>query len=396
MLRRRAAFDAVIDCQNGIPFFSPLWVRRRTAVVQVIHHVHQDQFAQRFGPILAWVGRQLEGPVSRRVYRARPVVAVSPSTRAEVRLRLRLRGPVHVVPNGAEEPRDTAEVFRLRARDPELLFVGRLVPHKRVDLLLRALPALLRSWPRLHLSVAGDGPALTPLRLLSVRLGVESAVTFHGRIPESTRQSLLARSWLTVLPSEREGWGLTVIESNAAGVPAVGYQVPGVRDAIRPGRSGWLAAAPDQLGAVIDEALRVLESPLDAWRVSDTCRAWARSFQWRASAQRLGEILEGEVRARSHGRTGGRSQNDCVVVATITTETPTHEIRPRLRASDICQPIAGGVQLTLSGSDSIQAMAVLRRLDVQGEARVRVAAGEDLLGVTAALGDPLGSWGAAG
>ena len=91
----------VVDCQNGIPFFSPLFAGTDVPVVQVIHHVHQDQFATRFPAPVAALGRFLEGPATRRVYGPRAVVAVSPSTRQELRRRLRFRGPIFVVPNGS-------------------------------------------------------------------------------------------------------------------------------------------------------------------------------------------------------------------------------------------------------------------------------------------------------
>ena len=81
--RARGHFDAVVDCQNGTPFFSPLFAGPRTPVVQLVHHVHQDQFLLPFPWPLSRVGQLLEGPVSRRVYARRPLVAVSPSTRRD-------------------------------------------------------------------------------------------------------------------------------------------------------------------------------------------------------------------------------------------------------------------------------------------------------------------------
>ena len=68
LLRRYGRIDYVVDCQNGIPFFSPLFVERDVPVVQVVHHVHQDQFATRFGPLLSAVGRFLEGRGTRAVF----------------------------------------------------------------------------------------------------------------------------------------------------------------------------------------------------------------------------------------------------------------------------------------------------------------------------------------
>ena len=100
-LRRHGQrYDAIVDFQNGIPFFAPLWAPASTAVICVVHHVHQAQFDMYFRWPLNHVGRLLEGRATRRVYRGRQFVAVSPSTRAEMRRQLGLREPVQIVPNG--------------------------------------------------------------------------------------------------------------------------------------------------------------------------------------------------------------------------------------------------------------------------------------------------------
>lgn len=152
----RGSIDAVIDCQNGIPFFSPLAVGRRRAVLLVVHHVHQNQFATRFSPRMAAAGRTLQGPISRAVYRNKAIVAVSPSTRDELRRRLKLSAPVVIVPNGTPEPVATnAE----RSETPRIICLGRLAAHKRVHLLLHAAAALRARWPDLRIDVVGDGPA---------------------------------------------------------------------------------------------------------------------------------------------------------------------------------------------------------------------------------------------
>src|SRR5439155_3459886 len=131
-------FTAVVDCQNGIPFFSPLFLLwRRVAVVLVIHHVHQDQFGLRWRWPLRTLGCVLEGRVTRVVYAERPIVAVSPSTRAEVRRRLHLTGPIYIVPNGVQEP--SRDQLPERSQAPSIVYVGRLVAHKRLPMPLHAV-----------------------------------------------------------------------------------------------------------------------------------------------------------------------------------------------------------------------------------------------------------------
>ena len=190
MARNRSEVDVVVDCQNGIPFFSPLFAGTEVPVVQVVHHVHQDQFDTRFSRPVAAFGRFLEGPATRRVYGRRAVAAVSPSTRRELRQRLRFRGPIFVVPNGSVA---VPELTGPRDPDPTVTVVSRLVPHKRIDLLLHHLRTALRHVPDLRVNVVGDGPERARLQALVTDLGLGRAVTFHGYQPDEVRDALLHR-----------------------------------------------------------------------------------------------------------------------------------------------------------------------------------------------------------
>ena len=104
LLARRRSFDAVLDCQNGIPFFTPLVLPPKVPVLCVVHHVHTAQFGVHFGRWMAGAGRLLEGPVARRVYRRHACVAVSPSTVTAMRERLGWTGDIYLVPNGIGRP----------------------------------------------------------------------------------------------------------------------------------------------------------------------------------------------------------------------------------------------------------------------------------------------------
>ena len=105
ILRRRRRIDAIVDCQNGIPFFTPLVASRRTPIVCVIHHVHQAQFSLYLPRPAAVVARWIEGWVTRKVYRARPFAVVSPSTRTDARQVLMLRGAIHVLATASSRAR---------------------------------------------------------------------------------------------------------------------------------------------------------------------------------------------------------------------------------------------------------------------------------------------------
>ena len=238
LFAHRRNIDGVIDCQNGIPFFSPLVVRRRTPVVQVVHHVHQRQFGLFFGPRAAFVARQLEGRGTRLIYRRRSAVAVSPSTREELRSVLRLMGPRFLVPNGLDpiEPQPAVP----RSPTATLVYVGRLVRHKRLELLLETLPELCGRVPGLTLHVIGDGPDAQRLRAIGAGLVLpKEALVWHGRVPDRTRDALLRAAWLFVNPTHGEGWGLGVLEAASHG--GAGTRFPGA------GAAGCHSARADRM-----------------------------------------------------------------------------------------------------------------------------------------------------
>jgi len=373
-LRRSVGeFDYLVDCQNGIPFFSPLFVDRAKPVVQVVHHIHQEQFGTRFGPVMAAVGRLLEGPVSRAVYRGRPVVAVSPSTREGVRHRLRMRGPIHIVPNGLDA---TSPIRAPRDPDPTIAVVSRLVPHKRVDLLLGQLVPVARAVPRLRVDVVGDGPERARLQGLAAELGLADVVTFHGFQPDHARDALLERAWLTTSTSDAEGWGLSIMEAAAHGVPTAALDVPGVRDSVVPGRTGWLVGKAADFGQALIGALDELSDDVRVRELTEACQAWARSFGWDRSAELLAGVLLGAAPQAERDARGARS--DIGVVAELARPRNWNAAGWTLRPTDQVRVHGDRISLLLTGCDDTDAKVVLRRLGVT-DARVRLADRFDLL-----------------
>jgi len=378
LLARRRHYDGVIDFQNGIPFYSPAVAGRRMPTVCVIHHVHQDQFDVYFDWPLNVLGRVLEKQVSRVVYRERPIVAVSPSTREDVRRRLGFRNPIFIVPNGAP-PAAPTTVPRCAA--PTIAVVNRLVPHKRIDLLIRAIPALVRCWPRLHVDIAGCGSESASLKQLAGELGVRSVVDFHGRVDEERKRQLLARAWLTVVPSYGEGWGLTVIEANSLGTPALGFDVPGVRDAIRHGFNGWLVPRDASLTDGIDHALKALSVTGISDRMRERCFAWARSFSWDDSARRLADVMVAELRRVRHLGRSRRKISDLAVVAQFTAEDGDAVERllgAASRRTDAWMRRGSAFDVLLQGCDEVRALQMLRRLGVE-QAAVTLAGRWDVV-----------------
>jgi len=290
LLLRRRRFDAVIDTMNGIPFFSPLVVSRRTRVICLVHHVHDRQFAAFLPRWLAVIGCFVEGPVARRLYRRCLTVTVSQSSKEELLGKLRWLGPVTIVPNGCTAP--MAAPPAEPEGDPMIVCAGRLVGHKRIDRVVDLAGRLADSWPGLAVHIIGRGPEREPLARRVARAGVGDRVVMHGYVPEARKVALLGAARLNVTASEFEGWGLTVIEAAALGVPTVAYDVAGLRDSVRDGVTGWLVRDGEELADVVERALKELAEPHRRAEVSEACRRWAREFTWaRTGANITGLIL---------------------------------------------------------------------------------------------------------
>ncbi|GAB3265171.1 glycosyltransferase family 4 protein [Nocardioides dilutus] len=277
--------DVVVDMDCGIPSFTPPLTGRRTAVVLFVHHVHQEQFRTAMRRPVSDLGRFLEGRLMPRVYRRVPTVAVSESTVTEMREQLGWRGDVHVIHNGTDVPDPTE-----RSRPGERVVVlGRVVPHKRVDLVVRAFARLGERRPGVTLDVVGTGPDLPHIEAVVEELGQSDNVRLHGFLPEEEKAAVLGAASVHVCASDAEGWGQVVLEAAAHGVPTLGRDVPGVRDSVRDGQTGWLipespGGEPDVLvraiTAGLEDALVRMSDPEASAKVAQQCRAWAAGFGW--------------------------------------------------------------------------------------------------------------------
>jgi len=294
LLARRRYFHAVLDCQNGIPFFTPWVLPRRVPVLCVVHHVHTAQFGVHFPRWLAVAGRVLEGPVARRTYRRHACVAVSPSTVTAMRERLRWTGDIYLVPNGAPAPGGEAPAG---AAGRSLAWVGRLVAHKRAELILPVAQRLAGTG--CTIDVVGRGPAAPSLASAIGAAGLDGVIRLRGFLPEARKRQIVAGSLLHLNTSQGEGWGLCVLEAAALGVPTVAFDVDGLRDAIWDGKTGWLVRSGETIEDVTERAVKELADPARRRDIAAACRRWAATLTWDRSAARMAELIGASVQYES-------------------------------------------------------------------------------------------------
>lgn len=272
-LARLSGFDLVIDEVNTIPFFTPLWRRRLPPVVTLIHQLAVDVWDSEMPRPLAALGRRVE-PRLLGLYEDVPVLTVSESTRDDL-CRLGLRN-VRVIPIGRDEPPDLNGVEKEDV--PTFLFVGRLTRNKRPDHAVEAFRHIRERLPEAHLWIVGRGPMEE-----SLREQLPPGAEMLGYLSRRDLYERMARAHCLLVTSVREGWGMVITEANSVGTPAVGYDVPGVRDAIRNGETGLLAkvAEPVELARA---ALSLVAHRGEYASSREQALAASRLFSWQRTA----------------------------------------------------------------------------------------------------------------
>jgi glycosyltransferase involved in cell wall biosynthesis len=277
-------YDAIVDCENGIPFFTPLY--SRTPQACIAHHVHTKQFRTEFSPPLSWIGIFLESVVMPIVYRQVPFITISQSSRQELatiginpeKCSVVYCGLNHGLyrPGGAKTQR------------PSLIYLGRLMRYKRVDMLIRFMGPILKECPDAVLHVVGHGPAGAELAQMVDQCGLAEHVILHGFVSEDDKVHLLQQAWALVIASMNEGWGLVAVEAHACGTPAIAFNVPGLCEAVGCPDAGMLVESEDEF---VQAVCRVLQDQDYRDKLTQATIGHAGQFNWDKTAARTLHIL---------------------------------------------------------------------------------------------------------
>jgi glycosyltransferase involved in cell wall biosynthesis len=189
-------------------------------------------------------------------------------------------------------------------RELRLLFIGRLIPYKALDVLLRALPIVLGTATEARLDVVGDGPAREASEALAGELGLSRRVVFHGEQSRSGVRAALERSDVLVAPSrtmptgQAEALSNVVKEAFAVGLPVVATSNGGIPEAVPPRYRHELVEERDHVA--LGERILALAAERARWdeRTAEG-RRWVESaFDWKRLARRIASVYDEAVHAR--------------------------------------------------------------------------------------------------
>lgn len=268
-------FDVVeVDCVPHFQLFTMkmVCVLKRKRMVAAWHEVWGRKYWLSYlGPMglfASWVEK-----ASCRM----PDLIISVSDRTTAALREITGGnkEIATIPNGLDV--DAILKNEPEKSGPDVVFAGRLLPHKNVDVLLRALARLIEKRPSTTLSIVGDGPERKNLEALAHSIGIDKNVSFRGFLADhGSLYALMRASKVFVLPSTREGFGIAALEANACGLPVITIDHPqnATRDLVVNGENGTVVPL-DEL-----ELAAAIEKELDETSDRKACLEHAERYRW--------------------------------------------------------------------------------------------------------------------
>ncbi|HXQ90475.1 MAG TPA: glycosyltransferase family 4 protein [Acidimicrobiales bacterium] len=291
LVGRRGRPDGLVEIWNGMPFFTPLWARCPRIVL--LHHVHAAMWKMVLPPRLARLGEAVELKIAPPLYRHSRVLTLSTSSRQEILTMLKLDASrVSVVPPGVDERFGPGGA---KSPVPLVVAVGRLVPVKRLELLIDAAARARQVVPDLRLLVIGEGYERPALEAKVESVDGRAWIDMPGHVSDDELADVYRRAWVLASTSLREGWNMTVTEAGACGTPAVVSDIAGHRDSLAGGVSGLLVDPGDDF---VNALVQVLTSTKLRDSLARGAMARARRLTWEATAANVLDALVEEAEAR--------------------------------------------------------------------------------------------------
>ncbi|HPJ30176.1 MAG TPA: glycosyltransferase family 4 protein [Methanothrix sp.] len=286
----RGDYD-VIDAQEFpyLPCFSAKVHSKlkRAPLVITWHEVWGDYWREYLG-MMAPLGMLVEKETVRLPQK---IIPVSERVREDL-ARMGVEAErMEVVGNGV----DLELIRSVEANEPiyDVIYAGRLSAHKRVDLLIEAVGLVREEIPGIRCGIVGDGPEMAALTRLAEELNLAKNVDFLGFLDEEEEViAMMKSSKILVLPSMREGFGISVLEANACGLPAVVVDAKksAAADLIQEGVNG--AVCDPSAGSIASKIAELLGS--DSYKqMSSSSRDLARRHGWDQIAKKVEDLYGG-------------------------------------------------------------------------------------------------------
>lgn len=289
---KNESFDLVIDEFHGWPFFTPLYVRKpKMAVIQEVTREVWFKYPLPYGLQFGFgtIGYLLE-PLFFLPYKNIKFMIGSVSAKEELSKFGIDKKNIIVVPHGVilDIPKKLPE----KESKKTVIFLGALARDKGIEDAIKTFGILEKEKPgawRFWIVGKGDEVYLKFLKRLADENKINSE--FFGFVSQKEKFNLLAKAYLMINPSIREGWGLVNIEANACSTPVVAYNSPGLTDSIKDGVSGIIVSknTPEELAYWVE---KLIEDKAKYKKLQDGAIKWSKNFSWNKSRKMSLDLIE--------------------------------------------------------------------------------------------------------
>lgn len=274
--REGKQFDLVIDEIHGLPFFTPLYVKKTK--IAFIHEVATDIWDYMYPFPLNKVGRTMES-LYLRLYRNIPFWTDAQSTVEDLEQHGILKENCTVIACPATS--QSVKTLPRKEKNLTLIFVSRLVKMKGIEEVVKSFSLILQQVDKAKLWIVGWGEDKYLKRLKQTIAGykIDDKITFWGALTEEKKLELMRRSHLLLHASVKEGWGLVVIESASQATPSVVYNVAGLRDSVKNGKTGIVLSenTPYEMARAV---LLLIRNKKRYKAIQKNSLDWAKSLTW--------------------------------------------------------------------------------------------------------------------
>ncbi len=194
---------------------------------------------------------------------------------------------VKIIPDGINlknfNPKNKDPQIQKKYGNNVLLYVGPFYNRKKIPILLKAMPIIIKKIPDIHLILIGKGEVWNECKVLAKLLGIQRHTSFLGFVEEESLRKFYASSKIFVFPSEIEGFGQVILEALASGIPVICANKPPMSKVIENGGKTFFLNNPQDLSKKIIELLNDKEERLT---LSRNALMVAKKYQWKQIANK--------------------------------------------------------------------------------------------------------------
>ncbi|MCW1311610.1 MAG: glycosyltransferase family 4 protein [Candidatus Rehaiarchaeum fermentans] len=277
----------IFESINAIPFLFTIFFRKNK--IRMIHHIVPFETIREkvHNLLIAKAIYVLQIYITPFLYKRSRIIVNSKSTMLELK-ELGYKD-INIVKSGVEFP----QIISYN-KEHIILAPGPVKPWKHIDDIITAFSKISSDYKDYKLYIFGNFENLEYekyCRELVKNLNLDEKIQFLGRISDDDKNKLYSKSFITVLGTEKEGWGLVAMESQSYGTPVIAYDVPGIRDSVINGETGILV--PYKNVDALSDAIKLLINDNNLWqKLSKNAIERAKLYNWDESYKDFKSVIE--------------------------------------------------------------------------------------------------------